>query len=279
MAAGVIVGEQTFVEDGLGSGHHCIDLKGVEQAAQLNGWAAVDEALDGFKVCVGDWFADEVPNDGAQLPFVMERQTVVDAVGPTIAAQQAVTRLAIGVVGYEIEQAELAKIVDGDAVFVHGEVVLAEVGVDERLDRTLAERANADRGRRNYRHPEGRSQPIHSHFALVEVGWEVPERSFTVTRLVDPLGRDLVAAGRVAGDGHQQGGVRAVGHTTLHLDLARFEQLDQGFGVVSEGSVVRRRVPDGSRLGHQMLSSDGGRHGRQDLPAGRTIGMEVDCFP
>jgi hypothetical protein len=75
------------------------------------------------------------------------------------------------------------------------------------------------------------AQEIGGHFAAVEAGFEVPQRALAPHRFVD--GR---MTRPVVGDVHEEGGVAAVGHAALDLDLA-LQQVSNRIGDVVDAQL------------------------------------------
>ncbi len=72
MTVGVILGEVSFAQNGLGPGEHGVLLERVEKRSQLRSWALIDEGLDVGQHFVGDRVADEIPNHCAKLELGMK---------------------------------------------------------------------------------------------------------------------------------------------------------------------------------------------------------------
>ncbi len=158
----------------------------------------------------------EVPDHGTQLEVGGEAQPVVDR-PDVVAVEQAVPALAVGVVDQQVEHRDGAQLlVEVGVVLEHREVVLLVVGVDEPLERALAERAVTDHRRRNDPQPHRFGQAERRGLPPVEAGSEVPQRAFAAHGLVDRL-----LAAPVVGHPDEERRVAAPGHPADHLDLAR----------------------------------------------------------
>ena len=98
--------------------------------------------------------------------------------------------LAVGVVGDDVEHGDVAQLgVQLGSLLGDREVVLAVVGVDEPLQRPLAERAVlAEHGRRHDAEAHRLAEQVGGDLPLVQAGLEVPQRALAADRLVDRLG-------------------------------------------------------------------------------------------
>ena len=128
-----------------------------------------------FEQRLGYFFAAELPDDGAQLEIGGETHTVVDAPDARVFVDQNMARLAVGVVGQNIERAHRAKlIVQILALFKNREVVLVGVGLDQQLHRTFATWAVAQHGWWHEAHTHRFRKSIGGDFTAVKTGFEVP---------------------------------------------------------------------------------------------------------
>ena len=106
----------------------------------VSGRPASTSALHVVEVRVGHRLAAELPDHRAQLELGVEAQPVVDGPDVAVGVEQAVAALAVRVVGQEVERADALELGPPSLVLDEREVVLLEVGVDEPLQRTQAER-------------------------------------------------------------------------------------------------------------------------------------------
>ncbi len=128
--------------------------------------------------------------------------------------------LAVGVVGDEVERADLLEPRVVLRALEQGEVVLLEVGMDEGLERPRAVRSLAqDRGR-DEPPAECLGEAVGGDLALVETGREVPERPLAALGFVD-------GERRFPGEGQlgEQGDVAGRWHPALDGDGAPVQEL------------------------------------------------------
>jgi hypothetical protein len=158
----------------------------VQQLEQRRGRRTGGEAGEVGEDRVGDRLAGEVPHDRAQLGRYREAQAVVDSPDVAIVVEQAVTALAIGVVGDEVEHRHHAQRVVVAGVLEQREVVLGEVGVDEALVRPAAVGSVVARHRlRNHGPPERGREDVRRDLAAIEAVGKVPQRTLATQWLVD----------------------------------------------------------------------------------------------
>ena len=129
--------------------------------------------------------------------------------------------LAVGAVREQVEDAQRLQLVAVLVGFVEREVVLFEVGLDELLQRPLAERRlDAQDGERHQVPPERLAQLVGRDLTLVEPIGEVPQGSLPAVGLVDGLGL-LVGVADIG----EERAVRAPGHAAEDGDLTVFEHV------------------------------------------------------
>ena len=178
---------------------HRLDLVGASSSAMSAGTPR-HTSCDGVELRRRQRLAGELPDHRAQLEVGREAQPVVDRPHP-VAGEQAVAALAVGVVGDDVEHGDVAQlVVQVRALLGDREVVLAVVGVDEPLQRALAERAVvAQHRRRDDAEAHRLAQPVRGDLPPVQAGLEVPQRALAAHRLVDRLGAGVPEAGEERG--------------------------------------------------------------------------------
>ena len=161
-----------------------------------------------------------------------------------------VTRLAVGVVGENVEQGDLTKaIVQVFPRLEEREVMLLEVGVDEQLQRAFAHWPVSQQRDGHKIKAHRHSQAVRGYLASMQPGSEVPQWSLAAQRFVDGAHTEIV--GRHL---HQERRVAAVRHAHLDGDLSSREH-------VGRRGVVGRHQP--------RVSSFEGMRDRRDSPGGR----------
>ena len=118
---------------------------------------------------------------------MVEAQGVVDGPQVAVEAGEDVARLAVCVVGHQVEGGQATEVGYPVRVVVEGEVVLLVVARHVQLDRSLSERAVADDRRGDQTPPEEVGQLPRRGLPPVQAGGEVVEGPFAASRLVDAL--------------------------------------------------------------------------------------------
>src|SRR5262249_55440901 len=131
--ATVVAGKPTSLRHGARPLQQCRLLGGIDERGQRWWHTGFDETANVGEQTGGNRLTAKVPDDGAQLRLGVERQGVVDRVHAAIGTEQTVTRLAIGVVGDEVEEADALKTLGMRGVLAKREVVLSEVRFHEQL--------------------------------------------------------------------------------------------------------------------------------------------------
>src|SRR6266446_9176135 len=108
-------------------------LAGIDERGQRRWHAGLDETANVGAQAGGNRLAAEIPDDGTQLRLGVERQRVVDRIDAAVGTEQAVTRLAIGVVGDEVEETDALEPLDVRGIRAKREIVLSEVRLHEEL--------------------------------------------------------------------------------------------------------------------------------------------------
>src|SRR5215831_15438391 len=195
---------------------------GSEHVGEGTGETALHEALEVLDHVPRDRLARVVPDHGAELQVSVKARAVVDGVDQIVRAEEAVAALTVGVVGHEVEDADLLQALAVARVLAHGEPVLLELGFHEELEGALAERAFAHDGGRHEAPAEGLGEEIGGFLALVEAGGKVPEGALAAAGLVDGA-----RAGAVALYFGEQGDVARPGHAALDGDGAVPQQVQR----------------------------------------------------
>ena len=191
-------------------------------SASAGGRPASSEAAQILQQRRRDRLLAEVPDHGAQLGLRVEGQAVVDRVDPVVRHPEAVAALAVGVVGHQVEEADALERLAVLALLQQREVVLAEVGRHEELERPLSERP-LPLSREGHQPPAERlREEVGGDLAPVEPGREIPQRPLAALRLVH---RERGLAVEAALD--QEGGVAAAGHAPLDRDLPAGQQVER----------------------------------------------------
>ena len=171
---------------------------------------------------VGDRFTTEFPDHGSKFEVGREAEPVVDGPDMVVGVDQTMTALAVGVVGHHVEHRDAAELfVELRAGFEEREVVLGEIGLHEPLERTGPERSVSFDGWWHDVQTHRLRQPVGGDLAAKQSGWEVPQRAFPSERFVDRL-----ALGPLGSQRDEERRVAAVGHATLHFDVAGGEQFE-----------------------------------------------------
>src|SRR5467141_2559100 len=168
---------------------------------------------------VRERIAGEVPDHRAQLGRDVEAEAVVDGPDAAVGAEQAVAALAVGVVGDEIEGADAGEPLAVLRRLAEREVVLAEVRVNELLQRALAIGAVTPNGERDQPPVERLREVIRRQLALEEPRREIPQRALAALGLVHSEG-----AGAVERDLHEQRRIGAARQPPLERHLAAREE-------------------------------------------------------
>jgi hypothetical protein len=166
----------------------------------------------------------------------MEAQAVVDAPYVALPVDEAVTALAVSVVGDHVEGGHAAQVVAVLGRLQEGEVVLVEKGIHTVLEGPGAERpVGASRGGWHDAPAQEGAQLISGHLTLPQPAGEVPERPFTSGRFVNgehglpvptpviratALGLPPSRSPRRRANGYQERGVGAPREPPPQLDLA-----------------------------------------------------------
>ena len=129
--------------------------------------------------------------------------------------------LPVGVVGEQVEGADLPQPVVVLGSLDQGEVVLLEVGRHEALERSLAEGPVSLHGRGHEAPAERLGEMVGRDLPPEEPRWKVPERPLAALRLVHAE-RARVLEYQL----HQKGRVAAPRHAALHRDAAAGEQIE-----------------------------------------------------
>src|SRR2546428_248119 len=213
-------------------------LVGLQQRGERRRQGHTGEAPDVREHLGRDRLSPELPDDRAQLLLDVEAKTVVDGVDPAVRAEQAVAALPVGVVGNEVEEADPLQRAAMRGILVQREVVLLEVGRNEKLERPFAVRSVALHRERHESPPERFGEVPGRQLALEKAAREVPQRPLATLRLVDgQRGRALQR------DFDEKRGVGAPRHPALQRHLAAAEKLgrhraDRGQLVEESGEVL-----------------------------------------
>lgn len=255
----------------------------------------IDETLQRLQVCEQlflDWFAGELPDNGAQLILMMEADAVVDGphVGvrrfappagdgePAVLAVKTVAGLAVGIVDEEVEEGQAAQCGGVAGILAHIEVVEFRVALDEKLDAARPARTIAQDGWGHEAPTEGFADDEGCGLPLAKrAGREIPQGIFAAAGLVD--GGDLVL---LMMDGSQKGVVGAVWQEPFFFDCAFRQGADNLCGCGrGRPATVPVRVLDATVvhaahllfdglivLGHSGKPNAGGVTGRVTAPCG-----------
>src|SRR6266436_2115108 len=136
-----VLGEAGVVGESLGTNEQGLLLGGGEELGQRRGQPAAHEAIEIVQQSLGNRLAGIIPDYRAQLQLRVKGQAVVDAVDQAVGAEEAVAALPVGVVGDEIEHADLLEALAMARVLAQREPVLLELGLEEELERAFAVRA------------------------------------------------------------------------------------------------------------------------------------------
>src|SRR5262245_23030357 len=134
-------------------------------------WVHLESFAEGAYVVgkvLGDRLALKVPDYGAQLVVDVERETLVDAPDATVGVVEAVTALAVCIVGQPVKHGDTLHLLDVSVL--EGEVVLRRVVLDEELEHAVAhfEAVAADDGGRDEMPADGLADNESGVLALEE---------------------------------------------------------------------------------------------------------------